>query len=297
LVRRYRRLNLIFWTGLGLAGVGLSWSFFPVPDADPNYFPIVRRSVYGRRGPRVLIDESHWNLHKANGRYRPFAQLVARDGYRVSRNKQKLVPPLLTGTDVLVIAGALGFKGSLQRFANLAGLAGKVDFEVNAFESDEIQAVRDWVLGGGSLLLVVDDAPCDEAAREMAAAFEVRMTDWYTEDPNPMIRFEPGAGIEDHPITQGRPDFNEQIGSVLTFAGQSLTGPSGSDAILKLSSKAIAIAFEFGKGRVVAIGSAAALTAHVIRRDGRDFRFGINDRQSGNRQFVLNIMHWLSRAL
>ena len=39
-------------------------------------------------GPRVVIDESHRNFHTASGRYRPFAQLIGNDGYRVEPGRE-----------------------------------------------------------------------------------------------------------------------------------------------------------------------------------------------------------------
>lgn len=75
---------------------------------------------------------------------------------------------------------------------------------------------------------------------------------------------------------------NERLNSVLSFTGQSLKGPKESTAILKLSAQAYdvdqlsdpekakltssvvcahAVALPFGKGRVVAFGKAAMLTA------------------------------------
>jgi hypothetical protein len=58
--------------------------------------------------------------------------------------------------------------------------------------------------------------------------------------------------------------------------------------------RAQGVALELGKGRVVVISEAAALTAQVA---SRGFRFGMNVPGIDNRQLALNIMHWLSGAL
>lgn len=316
LMRRLTPLDAVMWGGLALAAAGLALHFWPAQDADSTYFARIHRATYGRPAPRVLVDEGHWNVHTASGRYRPFVHLLDRDGYRVSSNKQRFVAGLFDGFHVLVIANALGFKGSLQHLANLAGLEGRVHFDAEAFEPAEITLVRDWVRSGGSLLLVADHSPCGRAARAMAAAFGVEMTDWYVEDPGPAVRFEPGRGLREHPIARGRPGLNERVDLVETYTGQSLIAPSAA-ALLVLSDrareyprrqsasaearsaagKAQGVALEFGHGRVVVMGEAAALTAQRTRRNGVEVRYGINSGETDNQQLVLNVMHWLTRTL
>ncbi len=114
--------------------------------------------------------------------------------------------------------------------------------------------------------------------------------------------------LGDHPITSGRDD-SEKVNRIQTFTGQSLKGPDGSVAILRLGDTAVdagdngspvsakgraqGIAFPFGKGRVVVMGEAAELSAQLIGNE----RFGMNVPGLDNRQMALNIMHWLSGLL
>jgi hypothetical protein len=127
-----------------------------------------------------------------------------------------------------------------------------------------------------------------------------------------------------HPITEGR-DASERIERVMTFMGQSLSGPPGSVSFLRLSSDAVdrapnvqvdrdgddtrvtvtqgaatsaagraqGLAFEYGRGRVVILGEAAMLTAQ--RQNDR--QFGMQLPGIDNKQLALNVMHWLSRIL
>jgi hypothetical protein len=99
----------------------------------------------------------------------------------------------------------------------------------------------------------------------------------------------------------------------MTFVGQSLKGPEGSEAFLKLADtatdrlpgdppkdssaagRAQALAFKFGKGRVVVLGDAAMLSAQVTGSDNQPF--GMNIPNIDNKQLALNIMHWLSGLL
>ena len=116
--------------------------------------------------------------------------------------------------------------------------------------------------------------------------------------------------VEDHPITRGRNE-SERINRVKTFTGQALKGPEGSTALLKFADTAIVrgskarvsgqsqgLALRLGKGRVVVLGEAAQLSAQLagLERIPRNM-MGMNAPGSDNRQFALNIMHWLSGLL
>ena len=56
------------------------------------------------------------------------------------------------------------------------------------------------------------------------------------------------------------------------------------------------VAFALGRGRVVVLGEAALLSARVTLLDGQEYaKVGMNRPGTDNRQFALNLMHWLSR--
>src|SRR5690349_17665506 len=59
------------------------------------------------RGPVVMVDEAHFNIHTAGGHYAPFAEVLRQDGYRVAPFKAKFTPKALKAGHVLVIANAL----------------------------------------------------------------------------------------------------------------------------------------------------------------------------------------------
>ena len=96
---------------------------------------------------------------------------------------------------------------------------------------------------------------------------------------------------------------------VVTFTGQSLSGPPAALAVLRLSDGAYdwesrqvrypatghvqALALSTGAGRVVMSGEAALFTAQV---DPLGRKFGMNRTDTDDRQLVLNILHWLSRV-
>ena len=276
---------------------------------DPEFDTSVARPAYKDDGPRVMFDEAHHNYHTSDGRYKPFVDLLSNDGYRVVRNRQTFVKARLSGFKLLVIVNALGAEEDDDEGA-----------DKSAFTNEEIEAVAEWVKDGGDLLLIADHAPFGGAASMLAQRFGVDMSKGYTFDPQNSIAGNPTQLIfsrenkllANHPITEGRNE-NERIKLVRSFTGQSLKGPEGSVEILKLADtatdkaaytaetstpaagRAQAIALKFGKGRVVVQGEAAMLSAQISGPDKRTM--GMNVPGNDNKQYALNLMHWLSGIL
>ena len=294
----------IFVLVLSVASVAMAQQ---APDLEFN--TSVENPAYKREGPRVMFDEAHHNFHTADGRYKPFFDLLMNDGYRVIRNRQPFSKSTLGSYKVLVIANALGAEEDDDEGA-----------DKSAFTDDELQAVQEWVKGGGALLLIADHAPFGGAAAALASRFGVEMSKGYTFDPKNCVEGLPTQLIfsrenkllANHPITEGRGD-KERLNVLRSFTGQSLKGPEGSAGILLLSDSATdrpaydakdsvsaagraqAIALKFGKGRVLVQAEAAMLSAQVSGADKRPM--GMNVPGNDDRQYVLNVMHWLSGVL
>jgi hypothetical protein len=275
--------------------------------ADPDFDTRVARPAYTEKHPTVLFDEAHHNFHTAGGRYKPFADLIASDGYKVVPNREPFTRSSLKKTDVLIIANALGAEGM-----------GSPGAAKPAFTDDECAAVRDWVHDGGALLLISDHPPMGSAAAGLAQRFGVVMSQGVAVDPknsgeNPslLVFSRENTLLGDHPITRGRDD-SERVGRVMTFTGQSLLGPEGSVAFLKLgatatddgrpggkplptSGRSQGLAMPYGKGRVVVLGEAGQLSAQILGPTRAPM--GMNVPGIDNRKMALNIMHWLSRLI
>ena len=204
--------------------------------ADDNFDTKVVNPGYRTKGPRVLFDEAHNNFHTASGRYKPFADLIANDGYQVVPNKQPFSKASLKDYRVLVISNALGAERMNDPSASNS-----------AFTEEESDAVRDWVKDGGSLLLIADHAPMGSANQSLAQRFGVNMSKGYTADPQ---NHDPESGnqgfiiytresgrLADHPVTRGRND-SERVNRIMTFTGQSIKGPDDVTPFLKLSDTA-----------------------------------------------------------
>jgi hypothetical protein len=167
---------------LGAAAVvGLSGVLLGQRIADPNFNTTVANPAYANQGPRVLFDEAHHNIHTAMGLYKPLADLLRADGYRITPSADTLTPTLLKGFEVLVISNALGAAALFPPEASNPSFTPEASNP--AFTNDESDAVRDWVHGGGSLLLIADHAPMGAASAGLAQKFGVEMSNGRTIDP------------------------------------------------------------------------------------------------------------------
>ncbi len=309
--------------------------------ADTTFAPRAERPAFTERHPVVLVDEAHHEYHTMGGRYRALAGLLASDGCRVVPGMQPFSPELLQSCQVLVVADALGAARMID------GNAAKP-----AFTDAECDVVRDWVKGGGALLLIADHAPFAVAMEPLALRFGVDMSKGYTMDdrnvdpesgnPGCILFTREKRGIAGHPITRGR-GADERVSRVATFTGQSLKGPPGSVNLLALAPSAVdlpltpggqragpvrkpagpaksveemlardavpakgraqAVAFTFGRGRVVVAGDAAMFGAQLAvgpeaKRMKKDvLRLGMNRSDLDNQKLALNIVRWLAGAL
>jgi hypothetical protein len=278
--------------------------------ADPHFDVRVEKPAYTKNYPRVLFDEAHNNVDTTTGRYKPFADLLFNDGYHTAVNRQPFTKASLATHKILLIINPLGAEDVDDEGADRP-----------AFTTAECEAVNDWVRSGGALLLIADRAPFGAAAEILARRLGVDMSKGETLDPaNADKEFDTPSVIvysrenhllAEHSITNGRNDL-ERVKRVIVFSGQSLKGPEGSDAFLKLADTAVdeiappgknasaagraqGVAFRLGKGRVVILADAAMLSAQLTGSDNQPV--GMNVPNIDNRQLALNIMHWLSGIL
>jgi hypothetical protein len=304
---------------LGFAGF-VGYTFYLEQRADFGWEPNLVSPTYTSTPPKVVVDQAHYNASVIDGlgRYVPFAKLLRADGYAVEKGNDKFAAATLANIEVLVIVNASGAARPQFLGFNLP-IGGDGDRGAPAFTSDEVAAVTNWVAKGGSLLLISDHAPFGAASEALATAFRVKFFKGFCEIPNetsdPMVFSTSNGRLGDHPILRGSM-MNEVIHTVHTFTGQSMTGPDSAVILLHLPDSAMeylpehpgqeggefkpfpagnaqGLAFNWGNGRVVILGEAAMLTAQVY-----DLKpFGMNSGDNDNKQFALNIMHWLSRKI
>ena len=300
-------------------------SFAQEQLVDPEFTPSVVLPAYVQNGPVVGIDATHANFHTADGQYRPFAELLQRDGYKVVSLTETFSAENLAAINVLVIANALPKDFS--------------DPLASAFTDTDVERISQWVKDGGSLLFIADHSPFGTANEKLARAFDITMGKGWVFDKNrtgsitTQLEFErQNNSLSTHSITEGR-NPQESVNLVRTFTGQSLLGPVNSTVLLRLpdsareapspaeldseaealsgatgmqygensvsvTGRAQGLAMDYQRGRIVVLGEAGFLSAQLVRYpDGREMRFGMNIPGYDNQQFALNVMHWLSRLL
>lgn len=282
---------------------------------DSAFQSRVAAPTYGRgTGPLVLIDEGHNNAKTISGQYRPLADLLLADGYRIEALESRFSPAALGRAKILVIINPLA--------------SVNVDNWIlptpSAFDSVEEKTIVEWVAAGGALLLVADHMPFPGAAADLARRLGVAFTNGFAIDTltwDPIVFRRSDGSLASHPITDGRGPA-ERIDSIATFDGQGFraSGPRVR-GLMTLRRGVISYypdtawrfpqpwvptrsmegwlqgaALTFGKGRVLVLGDAGMLSAQVTGPRRRPM--GMNApvaRQ--NQQFVLNAFRWLgSRA-
>jgi hypothetical protein len=278
---------------------------------DNSYDVSVESPFFSTNKPNVLFDDGHNNVHKSNGTYEPFVNLIENDGCEVESYDDEITASSLEGYDLLVSANARGDEDKLT----------------SAFTEAECDAIEQWVKKGGALLLIADHYPIGNGSKRLAERFGVVMQCGEVQDT---IHFEGNKEYRDelvfaksngllgnHEIINGLRS-GEQITKVRSFRGQSLVSPPNAVELLSLSPSSLemladsswtvdgktytsfadpvsadehcqGVALTFGKGKVVVLGEAAMLTAQEYKEE----KFGMNTPGNDNKQFCLNVVRWL----
>ena len=283
--------------------------------ADTNFRPPILDPLFKPdAGPIVYIDEAHNNFHTADNRYRPFADLLRQDGYRVRSFEQEFSTAGLDTVDILVISNAISERNM--------GRWWRPTF--TAFSLDEVNALKRWVHSGGRLWVIADHMPFAGAASELASAFEVKFHDGFAGDTlqSGMELFTRASKeLSNNPVTDGF-RAGMKVDSVVSITGQAMELSDRYTNVLKLGPSWISLQpdtawqftsnteslsmagqsqggiAEFGQGRVIMWGEAAMFTAQVVQSGGQTFNAGMNMPQAkSNYKLALNLMQWLIEGL
>jgi hypothetical protein len=306
---RYRTAALCLTTALALPCAHAQ------QVSDTAFRPHVGRPAFaGDEGPVLVIDEAHHNFHTATGRYLTFARLAQSDGYRVRSSSVNFAKAVRQPMNILVVANALNAENAPNRWRRPIR---------PAFTHEEVNAVKEWVEKGGSLLIIADHMPFAGAAADLAAAFGVHYFDGFALDSadrgGPTMFRRSDGSLGSHAITNGRTP-EERIDSIASFTGSAFEPnvPVDTLMILPASTQVLEpeVAWQFdsttkilraphalqgavvkvGKGRVAIFGEAAMFSAQVTGPQRRPM--GMNHPiASQNAQFALNVLHWMSGLL
>jgi len=273
---------------------------------DPDFIPKNTKTTFSQlNSPIVLIDEAHHNLHSINGRFRPFTQVLESDGYIVKPNRKKFTLENLKQADILVIVNALD--------------SNRRDYNPpygDAFEDDEVEAVKQWVTQGGALFLVADHAPFPKVIEKLSSSFGFEFGNGHVNDA--IFRFD-NNGIKNHVIID-KTTHSKRITQVKTFGGSAFKIPEAAKLLLVLDKDTISLVpdipfqinaktqrvpvegwsqgatLEFGSGRVAVFSEAMMFTSqHIVSTNEKRGLVSVGAEQ--NERFLLNVMHWLSQLI
>lgn len=262
---------------------------------------------YGE-GPLVWVDSGHNNFHTLTGRFRPFAALLAQDGFRVE-NARAFAD--LRKTDILVISNPI-HKNNIGNWKRPIG---------SAFSNSEIDMVKNWVSQGGRLLLIADHMPFSGATNSLAEAFGFSFCDGFAfldgkQSGHDVFSFKNNRLLNTE-ITNGT--LGEKVDSITSFTGSAFAIPNGATGVMKFTDKDICLlpdvawqfdpetenrllenyfqgaVMAFGKGKIAVFGEAAMFTAQTVTNENGTFKVGFHSENAPNNvQFIRNLMEWLS---
>jgi hypothetical protein len=320
-VLRYREGNAVERLAICCAMVASALFIAAAPARaqeriDAAFQPTIARPEYRvGQGPLVLVDRAHHNFHAGEEQFEQLARLLQADGYRVRGLQERFSATALAGADVLVIVNAVASREDKEwRLPTTP-----------AFAAHEVEAVREWVERGGSLLLIADHMPFPGASDALARVFGIEFLNGFAivwEDWEPLVFRRADGTLPSHPVTDGRRTA-ERVAEAVSFvsgsAFRSLSSARCVSPLLVFGSGVFSYqperAWQFtdgtprvpvegwlqgatlepGRGRVAVFGEAAMFAAQLTGSRGE--RVGMNSpRAPQNLRLLLNTFHWLSRA-
>ncbi|MBA3915785.1 MAG: hypothetical protein H0X25_18415 [Acidobacteriales bacterium] len=324
---RIAAIVFFLWVGVGYAQM----------MADPNANIAIANPAYKSAHPRIAIDQAHGNIHTVDGLFKPFAQLAENDGYHVVANAKSFTKDSLTNIDVLVISNPLGTLsndnnnsspaftqaecGAVYDWVQHGGSLFLIADHAPAGDAAQPIAQRFGVALGNNFVF---DTTSDNFTGEDVTQLVFSDTN-HLLGSSPIIR---GRSESERlhrlvAFTGESVSIPKSATALLMLSGTAGLAFPGSEpepmfdkdavkakaareAALKRApagAKSMAVAFSSGKGRVIVSGEAGMMTAQVWKekqKDGTDKIAGTMGWEvpgNDDRQYVLNILHWLSGAL
>ncbi len=264
------------------------------------------------QGPQILFSSRN-SPFVESGLYKGLAKLAETDGFTSSEAGGPLSQAIQRDAAILVLINTY-----LPSFKDFPAMD-----PPSAFTDEEIEAVRQWVSEGGSLLILADHAPFGGGSAKLAEAFGFTFLNGHLVEKESAdsgfvhveIEFSPGHGlVTDHPITNGGLGRAPSKG-FYTFGGQAFIPPDDGGTLLRVpqgwqavfsyrisrelqsapridaSGMAQGAVAQNGKGRVAIFGETASFTAQKL--DGRPIGFS-SPQGVDNPEFILSVLRWLA---
>ena len=281
---------------------------------DPDFNPPIFNPAYPTgQGSKIYIDEAHNNFHTMDGRYKPFVDLLTRDGYVVKSLKDTFSQKSLEDVDILVISNALNSRNAEDWTLPTP----------SAFTQNEIKNLVNWVKDGGSLFLIADHMPFPGASYDLAEEFGFKLINGFAYDTvtggRPDLFTLKDGTLEQSFITEGR-DIQENVDSIYSFTGEAFQIPNEAIPVLILNNNFISLMPDtawnfkedtpqisvagwsqgavrnFGNGKIAVWGEAAMFSAQLAGE--QKVRVGMNSPNAKyNYQLLLNVVHWLDNLI
>ena len=277
---------------------------------DTTFDSKVLRPAYKKnKGPRILIDAGHNNFTAKWGLIQPFIDLSTSDGYNPIIDSLPFTKNYLSKFDIILITPALPFVfGTKKEVGNLI-----------TFTKDEMDQLHAWVSEGGSLIMLSEHPPIDEAMTPLLNKFGISssvgmVSDSLHYDTSYGLTYvvqhtkENGSLSAKHPVLDGNTS-GEKINKLATFGGSSIKG-NGYVNILSLSPTAKVgkwvglgpldqgnsqgLAGPVGKGKLIALSDCNGFTSMYMGKEKKVYA-GMQVKPYDWKQFVLNSLHWLSK--
>lgn len=313
---------VLIWTAL-LILVACSDSH---QQAVPNFVPKNTQKTFSDNArPVVLVDEAHHNFLTASGRYAPFVKVLKSDGYTVKRNANPLSNQSLRDIDILVIANALD-KNRTNWTPPFT----------HALSSKEVTSIKDWIVSGGSLLLIADHTPFPRIIENLADELGFKFSHGHVD--NAVFRLD-HMTLTKHVITTHVREHEAQvllpslvtdnqksttqtkvIQYVKTFGGSAFKAPPEAVSLLTLGENAVSVVpqvpfqidantpresmhgwsqgavLTLGKGRVAVFAEGMMFSSQYDARTKKTY--GLNSKGAKyNEAFLLNVMSWLAGVI
>lgn len=287
---------------------------------------LVTRPAYNDgHGPVVAIDEAHKNTHTYGSReFQGLVKLLQADGYRVRPFTAAITKESLKGIDVLIVSNPGGWQRpddslsdaeikALTQWIRAGGsllfVLDHMPFPVNAAKVASGLGITVWQNGYARV-----DLPDSRSVGNII----FWRAEFFPGGEATIAATGPGGGtgyqgadavLAKHRITEGR-DSTERVRKVATFVGSAFKVSSGWETLLTLPRRAISFTPPLTPNAIPPITKdtprtpVAGWQQGAVRKmdKGRLAVFGETGLFSAgpaadNRQFVLNVMRWLTRVL
>ncbi len=315
----------------------MRWNDLSPANGDPNFDATVIHPTYTTTHPRVAIDQAHDNLHTKNELFKPFADLLQNDGYNILANTAKFTSGSLENVDVLVISNAIGKLENdnnnstpaftkpecdavyewVRRGGSLLLIADHAPMGDAAAPLAERFGLK---LGNGFVFDTSPDNYADKDPTELVFSEQNHLlgTNPIAHGRNDAERLHKLVAFTGESVTIPRGaivilQLSPTAAEVPTrkavqplYDEDAIRAKANLEAAAKewpIAGRAMAVGFTVGRGHVVVSGEAGMLTAQVFREKGKDGtetfvgKTGMSVPGNDDKQYVLNVLHWLSGVL